>query len=105
MTIYDFILQSAVFLSLGFIILLAAAVMPRLGDNTDQSAKPRSFDRLVGKLRLNKVDSLINGFLGKILRRSKVAVMKVDNLITDRLNKLKKTNDNGKINNGLGDNL
>ena len=31
--------------------------------------------------------------------------MKVDNLITDRLNKLKKTNDNGKINNGLGDNL
>lgn len=99
---YDFILQIIVFSSLGLIIYLLARVIPRFHIDkniTQQLGPPNTFiDKLLGKLPLNKIDLTINNLLSRILRQVKVLILKFDNLINNYLNKLKKTNGNGKIN-------
>lgn len=95
---YEFILQLAVFLSLGVIVFLMARAVPRIEEGVGTNAassQPNYFDRLLERIPLNKFDSSINSFLSKILRRLKVFVLKIDNLITNHLNKLLKKNHNG----------
>src|SRR3989338_5567792 len=101
---YEFILQIAVFLSLGVILFIMARAVPRIQSESDvvpQGSKFDYFDRILAKVPLNRLDFLINSFLSKILRRIKVVVLKIDNFITNYLNKLlKKTHNNGTINGG-----
>ena len=101
---YEFILQLAVFFSLGVVLFIMARAVPRIQSESEvihQNTKFDYFDRFLGKIPLNKLDFLINSFLSKILRRIKVVVLKIDNFITNYLNKLlKKTNNNGTINGG-----
>lgn len=95
---FDFILQIITFASLGFIVYLFARALPRISENEQAAAgKPDYFDKMMKKLPLGKIDSAINLFLGKILRKMKVILMKVDNLMNYYINKLRtKQNGNGK---------
>ena len=103
---YDFILQIAVFLSLGLIIVLLARALPRIEEDKAPAAKKSNvFDKILSRLPLAKIDLFVNSVLGKILRRMKVVVLKADNLINNYLGKLKKTNGNGNVNGSDGNKL
>jgi hypothetical protein len=99
---YSVILQIAVFASLGFIVYLIARGAMRTSQQVLQQteAKLNSFDQFVAKLPLKKIDDFINLVLGKTLRRLKLMVMKVDNLLNRQISKLKKNGGGDKIGNG-----
>lgn len=48
------------------------------------------FGRLFASLRVEKVDVLLNNFLEKLLRKIKLLLMKLDNLTSRYLDKIKK---------------
>lgn len=88
---YDFVLQTLIFLSLSVVIYLVARGVPRVSDEPAGAVHvPSSFDRLVSKLPLAKIDSIFNSFLEKFLRKIKVLIMKFDHLIGKWINKVKK---------------
>lgn len=96
---YNFILQIAVVLSLGAIIYLLARAAERTSGVARVNREPNQFDKFVAKLPLAEIDAFLNSFFGKFLRKSKVVVMKVDNLLNEYINKLKKDK-NGDENSG-----
>jgi|SRR3989338_2019892 len=87
---YNFILQTIVMVSLGTLIYLAARSLPRVSE-TD--LKPDSLsdvlDRTIKKLPFEKADAAASYYLEVLLRRFKVAVLKLDNLLTRHLQNLK----------------
>lgn len=102
---YNFFLQTIAFVSLGAIIYLFARAIPRVNDSGEENiGKPSGlrsyFDRLGSRLPLSKIDAILNSFFEKFLRKSKVIVMKVDNLLNMYINKVRKVNGNGKGSNG-----
>jgi len=97
---YNFILQIVIVLSLGVIIYLIARTIPRTTNESEVGGLPDQglpgqrpaggFDKLVSKIPLAKIDAAIDSFLLKLLRKIKVLIMKVDNLLNIYLNKLRK---------------
>lgn len=87
--------------SLGVMIYLTARGVSRVSDtieeNTPVHQKSR-FDKLIAFLPLEKIDLLISEYFEKILRKIKLSLMKLDNIITGHLDKIKKTNGNHKNN-------
>ncbi len=92
---YDFLLQSTFFLSLGVIIYLLARAVPRVNESGEAHHAPGFFDRLLTKLPLKEVDGWLNAFFEKFLRRLRVGLMKLDNLVNQYLKNFKKANGNG----------
>ncbi len=92
---YNFILQIITMLSLGVMIYLIARAVPRV---SEEIPRPESkVDRWFIFLRIEKIDSLFGNFLEKFLRRIKLIIMKLDNITSDHLDKIKKSkiNNNG----------
>ncbi len=89
---YDFLLQTIFFTSIGLIIYLMARAVPRVTEVGDTAHAPGRFDRFLSRLPLHTIDERINIFFEKFLRRMKVVIMKSDNLVNKYLGKLKKHN-------------
>jgi len=89
---YDIILQSIFFISLAVLIYLFARALPRVDDSGKTDYRKGVFDRMLAQLPLREVDSHINASLEKFLRKMKILVMKSDNVINERLHKIKKVN-------------
>lgn len=88
---YNFILQLFIVLSLGVIVYLLARTVPRITDENEVGGRSADrFDKLVSKIPLAKIDAALDSFLLKFLRKTKVLIMKVDNLLNIYLNKLRK---------------
>lgn len=81
---YDFILQLALMLSFATIVYTLALGLPRVGE---LDSKPSRIRVWIARLPLHHLDESINQFKGKVLRRLKVVVMRVDNFISRSLNK------------------
>ena len=90
---YDFLLQSIFFLSLGVVIYLMARAVPRISESGEVIHAPSRFDRLLSRLPLARIDEKLNGFFEKFLRRLKVLIMRSDNFINNHLSKIKKEAD------------
>ncbi len=87
---YDFILQTIIMLSLGTMIYLISRAAPRIGD---EIMKPTTkFDRWFASLEFKKADTILSNFLEKLLRKIKLFLMKLDNITSNYLNKVKSTN-------------
>ncbi len=101
---YIFILQIILMLSLGTMIYLIARAAPRVSDETIGEAGKQftKFDKLFSFLRLEKIDPILHNFLEKLLRKIKLVLMKLDSIVNNYLNKVKKYksgdfgNNNGK---------
>lgn len=89
---YDFLLQTSFFLSLGVIIYLMARAVPRVNDAGETIHTVNAFDRLLSKLPLHEIDEKLNLLSEKFLRKLKILVMRSDNFINYYLNKLKNSN-------------
>jgi hypothetical protein len=80
--------------SLGTIIYLVARAAPRVG-NVEESFRKETFheklDKLIAKIPLDKMDVFFNTCLEKIMRKTKLLLMKWDNLLTERLKKISKS--------------
>jgi hypothetical protein len=90
---YNFILQTVLMLSLGTIIYLMARAIPRVGDEVSEPTT--KIDRWLNSLRLEKFDVLLGNFLEKALRKAKLILMKLDNVTSNYLDKIKQTKLNG----------
>lgn len=87
--------------SLGIMIYLVARGVSRVSDTIDegiQNNHKNVFDKFVDLLPLEKIDLMISEYFEKILRKIKLVLMKWDNIVTNYLDKIKKTNGNGKNN-------
>ena len=95
-----FILQIVLMLSLGTMIYLIARAVPRVSDEVAGSIikKQTKFDYLFSFLWIEKIDPLLHNFLEKFLRKMKLVLMKLDNIASNYLNKVKKykSGNNGK---------
>lgn len=75
--------------SLGFVVYLFGRVVPRVSDKDVEKAKEQSlFHWLVGYLE--QVDSWLLWLFEKFLRRLRVIIMKLDNVVTKKLGRFKK---------------
>ncbi len=83
----NFILNTIVLLSLGIIIYLFARALPRVND-ADGEVKPLRPHWLT--VYLEKTDVWLDARSEKILRRLKIWVLKLDNWVSQKLNKFKK---------------
>ncbi|MBI4193401.1 MAG: hypothetical protein HY536_02115 [Candidatus Colwellbacteria bacterium] len=99
----NFALEIALFASLGAMVYIAASSLPRIEDDAAESGgKVDALERLARRIPLDKIDGALNAFFVKLLRRVKVVLMRADNVVTHRLNRVQeevtKTNGNGKGN-------
>ena len=86
---YDFIVQLVLVGSLGVMIYLLARALPRVTD--DHGVMPAGFfDRLVDRLPLERIDVAASSFFEKTLRKAKVLVLKMDNVINQYLEQVRK---------------
>ena len=81
-------------ISLGTILYLVARTLPRI--DGEPSGKENILDRLANSEIPEKVDAVLNSFLGKFLRRLKILLMKVDNFVSERLKKISVNGDSSK---------
>lgn len=71
-------------------IYLVARAVPRVSETEIKTFSPGdSLDRWIKKLPLEKMDAWLSSQLEKFLRKFKVAVLKLDNLLTKHLSNLK----------------
>jgi hypothetical protein len=87
---YNFILQTIFMVSLGVIIYLVARTLPRISESATKTPPQQNyFDLMMRRVRLEKADALVNMFLEKLIRKSKVFVMKLDNFLNTHLKSLR----------------
>lgn len=87
---YSFTLQFLIMSSLAAIIYLVARTVPRIDENVILGGEKKSFfDNLISKLPLEKIDLLINNLTEKLLRRIKIVIMKIDNVLTRKISSYK----------------
>lgn len=85
----SFILEIVMVVSLGIVLYLFARALPRVDDVfiSPQDAKLKTNPMSV---YLEKIDGWLKIFLEKLLRRIKVLLLKLDNIVSEKLNKFKK---------------
>jgi len=94
---YNFILQIIIMSSLGAMIYLIARAAPRVGDIEEIFKKQPlgDFEKLIAKIPISEIDFILSAWVEKSLRKIKLILMKWDNLLSEHLNRIKKTNGNG----------
>jgi hypothetical protein len=89
---YDFILQVTAVVSLGVVIFVLTRAVPRIGEISPGGNRALDqIDQLIAKIPLDKADAMLNSFLGKILRRIRLVIMRVDNFVNEKITRLKRT--------------
>lgn len=82
--------------SLAVIIYLFARAMPRVSESSGQSKEGDYIGELLNKLPLEQADAFVSMVMEKTLRKLKVIILKLDNLLTHHLRNLKPTIGSGK---------
>ena len=88
---YSILANLILFASLGTMIYLLARALPRISDEQHNVITHTSaVDRLIGRLPMERMDNAISSFLEKFLRKLKVLVLKMDNVINNYLVQLRR---------------
>lgn len=89
---YAFLLQLIFTGSLAIIAFIAVRALPRVSTEGDvEPSLYTAFAAWLDRLPLHHVDTRINEFLFKLLKRSRVVIMKLDNRLMRSLDRVKKT--------------
>ena len=91
----EFIVTLILMTSLGMIFYLIVRSLPRIHEEPAVMHKENFLDRWAASDIPERIDANFNSFLGKSLRRIKVYLLKIDNVLTDRIKKLKVENGKG----------
>ncbi|MDE2020155.1 MAG: hypothetical protein KGJ13_07470 [Patescibacteria group bacterium] len=86
------------FLATGAILYLMVRALPRVAEEAAAADgnKKNWLDRWAHSELPEKIDNAVNGFLFKFLRKTKVTVLKLDNTLSNKLQKMKPEEGNGK---------
>lgn len=77
--------------SLSVILYILISILPRINDAEVQEITSKvSLENLLG--RLEKADEFVLSFFEKFLRRVRVVLLKLDNVVTKKLSEFKKEN-------------
>ncbi len=87
----QFILTNVLMISLGAILYVVVRTLPRIEESGIEEKKG-VFERWITSEVPEKIDVALNGFLFKFLRKFRVVLLKADNSVTGRLEKLKPEN-------------
>lgn len=89
---YSFLVNLIMFASLAAMIYLLARALPRITDEQHSEAvRVNFFDRLIDRLPMERIDVVISTSLEKLLRKFKLFVSKLDNVINAHLARVKKS--------------
>ena len=91
MSAFPFVLSNILLVSVGVVLYVMARTLPRIEENGSEDKKGM-LERWIASEIPEKFDAALNSFLFKFLRKTKVAVLKVDNSISNRLQKMKPEN-------------
>ncbi len=91
---YDFVLEILIMGSLAAMLYVAARAVPRVGEQVTPSTPARYLDNLFKRIPWEKLDGVINALVGKLLRKMKVYILRLDNFVSRSLKRF--TNGNGK---------
>ncbi len=94
---YNFILQLIVMVSLGAIIYLIARAVPRVTEIEAPSPRESYFDKLMQKLPLEKADAFASLLFEKFLRKLKVVILRLENIVEKYSRKLKPAESSGAV--------
>lgn len=87
---YDFILQIILVSSLGVVIYLMARALPRVPETESSGGSPFGYvERLMQRLPLAKIDAAVSGFFERLLRKTRVLILKTENLVNSGIHKLR----------------
>ena len=75
----DLFLELALMVSLGVIVYLMAVAVPRVGEEESGSTKRNG---RTNNLPLEDFDALLKNLRDKLLRRTKIVIMKIDNFLS-----------------------
>ncbi|MDD5547335.1 MAG: hypothetical protein PHN74_00295 [Candidatus Pacebacteria bacterium] len=94
---YDFLLQTFIMASLAVMIYLIAKTIPRVSELATTSEKKGFLESFFKKIPWHKIDFFLESMGEKMLRKLKVFLLRIDNVVSKRLNKFR-TADNEKAN-------
>lgn len=84
---FQFILANIAMLSVGVVLYLLAHSLPRIGE---AETEPKGIlERWVASDLPEKLDGVFNSFVGKLLRKLKIVILKIDNAVSESLKKVK----------------
>lgn len=86
---FEFITTNILLIAAGFAIYMTVRALPRVDAGAGRESKQNLLERWIASEIPEKIDASFNSFVGKILRKLKVFLMKVDNVISKRLQKIK----------------
>ena len=86
---YNFVLQTIVMLSLGAIIYLFARALPRVLETASSEPRKNYLEDFFRKFPLEKADAFSSYWLERFLRKLKIVVLRLDNLLSKHLSNLK----------------
>lgn len=89
---YNFILEIALMVSVAAMIYLVARAVPRVEDETAEPRGKSKLDDFLSSVPLSKLDAALSNSLEKVLRRTRLVLMKLDNVVSRYLHKVKKFN-------------
>ncbi len=86
----EFILANIAMVSAGVVLFLIAHSLPRVGES---ATEPKWFiERWITSEFPEKLDGAFNSFAGKSLRKLRVILLKIDNVVSESLKKIKSGN-------------
>lgn len=93
----QFIIVNIMMVSLGTILYIVARSLPRIEENESRPQKETFLDRLVMSEIPHRIDTAVNTYTGKLFRKLKISLMRLDNYLTKKLKRMSaEGNGNGK---------
>ena len=98
---YSFIVNILLFSSLAMMIYLLARALPRITEEEGADMQVGVIDRLIDKLPLERIDIVISTSLEKMLRKFRLFISKLDNVVNAHLTRVKENSPMNKEKEGL----
>ncbi len=86
---FQFIATNVLMISLGVILYAVVRTLPRIEENPSTPDEKGAWEKWITSGIPEKIDSALNSFLEKSLRRLRILLMKLDNSVTVRLGKIR----------------
>ena len=84
----QFILTNILLIAIGGMLYLFVRTLPRMGESEVKEEKRTVFERWVMSEIPHEIDKVLNATMGKLFRKLKVLLLRLDNYLTARLKKI-----------------
>lgn len=88
----QFFITTIFMLSLGTVLYVLVRSLPRIDEEPSGASEQGPFERWIASEIPERIDQTVNAFMDKFLRKLKIFLLKVDNSLTNRLQKIKSSN-------------